>query len=1613
MIPQQIFALPRGDICFVSQDRVVFQHGNSLVVYSVEDHLIFEAIIDTYKTGFTAFTANAQKGYIAFAPIAPNPPIILLRYPGNDVLCTLTNGPLLTYEKMSISCDGEYIYAISSPNEQSLYVFSVPSSTLIAKSQLPATTASFADGFISINPTNSDWICLAGEHGLVFGELTTDIHHERALHLRAASLTVDQADQTHDSNDEGQDSTFVAHSWGVGSVLYAANKLGLIFEFDMKQNVLRRKVFSSELGIAPICALVTFSGFLVAACSNGFCHWIDTRTGHSIEYSRRLEDDQIGHSTSSEILTCVPSPSHDYLLLLTCAGKICCLPTQVPGSLATRCIAECHTGAVVGMTEVMHDRPYLATVGVDGSLLLWNERMLPRGRYDFCTELCNNNKAPITQVGSSPEHPILGIGLALGVFYIMHIEIKATDCNCSITPLGNFQLFKHPITTISFHPDEMTVAVACGLEKGVYIIKFNPTANKPCDVAACILEDVDFCAISMIWQKEKLLVFANDASGTIVELFDVTGTGTNHAVASVRTICLEHMFLSTSSVLASPDAAYVYAVAPNCSEILAYAVTPSSISRSRSQEAEIQTNRGLLCLNVSRNARLLVTGDVNGTVVVHGLQANKIRHVVAKFASLHNGAILSVVFVDSDAAICSAGLDCAVFVSYISEQSHDQGAASRVADPYLPHAEHARTFAEMLVPPDGPTHQQALQAERTKELIRDAQAEKRGRRSIIDNLRRGIHKLLIKNDSASPLERLDRSEFVIDVNGRDQILKSNRIKLDDLRAKIDAEEIRRNNISAEIRAYCWDSMETQATQCQALLKKHPYVMNFPLSKLDCAAERQAACVYSLRKLEFRDIAAGEDVASTTWQDRANLIPSEINWIINEGVLSASNPDADATSLEKTLGFPNDVFLDRNSKEDRLQNDQDANSMATQLYQPTVLMTQNQKRVQILLIRTLIRRTQTSFNNHFFGLHQQKRHELEKIEEKNMRICSIIDELCIEATPSKSQVTSAFEFPETIFMVTDDEINATPCQNSMKVFRGAQQDLKQGMGSNSEATTRALDDMMHGSLDTKHDVSCLSLDLQPPSWFDESKSAEQLTEAQQKEMDIYTNAVQQLEEAQRKRRKALGLELKRLRAETQEIARSFNEQLRALFERRLCFMSYFAAQEFYLLRIGVSILDQESTLLTADSCRSMESRLKMHLHANENRYMELKQLLDQSKQRVESLRNEERQLERSFRRDAQLNAAGDPDVSRIVTKLYKQRPQDYFSAENSKGDMMGDLNTICTTEKTAQQPIAKLSDLEVAEIVGGFRIDQTLINRVQDFRKSKMQKENEISFAESRVQALEPHLAVFQSNSNCLKGEIQTMDHKRAKVQGRILGAEHNIDLLVQLKQEQDEVEQEAVVTDYSDAVLMPLSVVNGINDEIRRLGSEQVKVLNKIKQFRKSINFMNWENQYMAKQAHNLEEYYTDLQLLHVTKELQCAIKGNFGNQGVEYSMKVEAQIKMAKRAHDDDCTKLERANAKLRHQVQQRNEENMRLEQQVRELEGNVLVRESIVKSHLKTKEEQSEAPKHAVQNMRRIILRRRLIDLARLQTEEVDFLGQELDRLRQRTFPSFAHASRGRFND
>jgi hypothetical protein len=50
------------------------------------------------------------------------------------------------------------------------------------------------------------------------------------------------------------------------------------------------------------------------------------------------------------------------------------------------------------------------------------------------------------------------------------------------------------------------------------------------------------------------------------------------------------------------------------------------------------------------------------------------------------------------------------------------------------------------------------------------------------------------------------------------------------------------------------------------------------------------------------------------------------------------------------------------------------------------------------------------------------------------------------------------------------------------------------------------------------------------------------------------------------------------------------------------------------------------------------------------------------------------------------------------------------------------------------------------------------------------------------------------------------------------------------------------------------------------------------------------------------------------------------------------------------------------------------------------------------------------AATKMKKVVSRRHLVDTARSQAEEIDFLRQELDKMRQRTFPSFIRATRNR---
>jgi len=310
---------------------------------------------------------------------------------------------------------------------------------------------------------------------------------------------------------------------------------------------------------------------------------------------------------------------------------------------------------------------------------------------------------------------------------------------------------------------------------------------------------------------------------------------------------------------------------------------------------------------------------------------------------------------------------------------------------------------------------------------------------------------------------------------------------------------------------------------------------------------------------------------------------------------------------------------------------------------------------------------------------------------------------------------------------------------------------------------------------------------------------------------------------------------------------------------------------------------------------------------------------------------------------------------------------------------------------------------------GFVVDPEVTEQLSQLRIQKINSENQLSVKSRDLKEMQDQLIALETQERALEDQITELENEKSSLAERIQFYDLNLEVLVAVKQGQDEIVQDPVTTDYSDAMLLNRDVVEVTNEAIVKLGKEKVAILTKIKNFRKNINFMLWEHKFLEETANNLDEHYTDLHMLRVTKSLQSFIKGGdtANKQKIEIE-KAEAKLEHMKVQHADKMHKLEKKMNKISHQTDERAAENDRLSEQIAQLKGNVEMRESIHRSRFESGDGGEEDPaQQAAQRMRTITMRRKLIDLARAQTDEIEFLRQELDRLRQRTFPSFAHSN------
>jgi len=263
----------------------------------------------------------------------------------------------------------------------------------------------------------------------------------------------------------------------------------------------------------------------------------------------------------------------------------------------------------------------------------------------------------------------------------------------------------------------------------------------------------------------------------------------------------------------------------------------------------------------------------------------------------------------------------------------------------------------------------------------------------------------------------------------------------------------------------------------------------------------------------------------------------------------------------------------------------------------------------------------------------------------------------------------------------------------------------------------------------------------------------------------------------------------------------------------------------------------------------------------------------------------------------------------------------------------------------------------------------------------------------------------------LNHNINALMQQKFETAQKIADREVNSEALVLLKQGQIEVEQQAVVTDYTNALLLPTSVVGELNNELIRYGNEKVKILEKTLEFRKYINLSEWEVKYLSAKLSDLEEHYKDFQFTRVTRNMKDLLTSEVKDKAKETIEKGEAQLNMMTHVHEGKKEHMQKTNAKIKSKIKSIEKENETLAQKLKDLQKAVEAREAIYLSRASGAGGIDPAAQASVK-MKRVVNRKRLIDIARAQAEEIDFLKMELDRLRQRNFPSFSHAAKARMS-
>ncbi|KAM6184787.1 cilia- and flagella-associated protein 43 [Rhynchocyon petersi] len=847
---------------------------------------------------------------------------------------------------------------------------------------------------------------------------------------------------------------------------------------------------------------------------------------------------------------------------------------------------------------------------------------------------------------------------------------------------------------------------------------------------------------------------------------------------------------------------------------------------------------------------------------------------------------------------------------------------------------------------------QAKSQEAIKKEVREFSKKRREIKNGIKALAQTVLSMMEENETVNHIARLEQQEFGLDVEELEKLHDESEEEVAKIKNDAEMDNLAKRYLTELIKEECWNSM---AVKGRVLKCFHIpcTVENFPMKERTNEELKELENVLYQKKIEAECLKVRKEIV-------------EAQATVSGGKKHQEEDDEEEEEEHVTMkdtNLPN-YLLGSLSSDFGV----DTSILSSQLE----LHTREEKINQIVLLKDIIYKVKTVFNNEFNAAYKQKEFEIARVRERNVRLREIIVDLELEETIWQPDFEDG-EKPERSLVVEDSE--------------------------HLDTRQRALMDMMGGVLEVKKE-DILRMVIPQPAFM--AKPDALWTEEERKQLRDYEKKVKELNEERDKYRKSLEAEMKKLQNSILESTQAFDEHLKRLFGRRVKAEMVINQEELKINNLLFSLLLDEE-LNTREQCLNNYLARKQEEKVQTTEAIRIaKEDLDIYKEHYDNLVAEDKVLDRSFKKEF-------PDIPThqvdLLYKLFKRRPRiqrQKIHRDTCSFTPYGDQPGSDRLNKDAFSQLMKAMDeldhiSNMPEGLGASVWEHFCLTR-----RAKVENEHKVKQKATGLMEMMAFLRKRIEEDEKVQQNIEKVFRELVVLQEEKVKFQMNLTIQILLKQGQVELENFQFTLEYSDAILINKNIIEDLNSVIRTQGQKKVTSMMESRDVHKGIYQIEWEHKKMEMEMEDLNQKAWDIQMLFFSRDRQKFLNEPHYETLIAIQIGImEQTIAVLDKTHKKNVENCKKLLQKLGRYSSHKDVANYHLSCNLREELVAVSERRDICNA-IGSKLTCEKIAKEKYDNM---MQQQKLTNISKQQAEQIFILEAEVERLRMKTFPAVTH--------